>query len=232
MTIAVVFSYVALASSADPLINLIDSDFYIYAFSDLLPVNSVIFNISIGILISYIFYFLVVFLPSFRAKRLVMPVLVKRISKIDGAVSRMLSDIGNSSGVILSPDSLNFNDLDSALSSVNSYTVHSSFKYYVPKVVNEQYLFGADGKVVFTECCDTLGHRLAHEWSIIKSSKNELISLYGVLPIKSIAVLDLIDDIGFDFVFQNHHTLHSYSSQNIFQLYEFVSRLKQSITKY
>ncbi|EHD2281284.1 hypothetical protein JRK33_002208 [Vibrio cholerae] len=228
----VLASYTALASSSEPLLLTVESNVYEFLFTELIPVNSVVFNLSIGVVVSYIFYFLVVFLPSYRARKLVSPVLKKREERIRIAIKGMLDDISNSSGVTLEQE-LDLNALEKALKRVNSHTKHESFKYSVPKVDERgRNCFDRNGKLIFEERCYTLGQRLAHKWSIIKNDKNELVQLYGLLPTEAVAALDTIDDGGFDFIFIRDDGPVYYSASNIYELYVFLTSFKNAIRHY
>ncbi|EGQ7696167.1 hypothetical protein IS634_004182 [Vibrio vulnificus] len=228
----VLASYTALASSSEPLLLAVESKVYEFLLTDLIPVNSVVFNLSIGVVVSYIFYFLVVFLPSYRARKLVSPVLKKREERISIAIKGMLDDISNSSGVILKQE-LDLKALEEALNRVNSHTKHENFKYSVPKVDERGgNLVDRDGNLIFEERCYNLGQRLAHKWSIIKNDKNELIQLYGLLPTEAVAALDIIDDDGFDFVFIRYGGPVFYSASHIYKLYVFSTSLKNAIRHY
>ncbi|MDE1266148.1 hypothetical protein [Vibrio aestuarianus] len=228
----VLASYTALASSSEPLLLDVESKVYELLFTELVPVNGVVFNLSIGVVVSYIFYFLVVFLPSYRARKLVSPVLKKREKRISIAIKGMLDDISNSSGVTLKQD-LDLKALEEALKRVNSHTKHESFKYSVPRVDGRGGNFvDRDGNLIFEERCYTLGERLAHKWSIIKNDKNELIQLYGLLPTEAVAALDTIDDGGFDFIFIRDGGPVFYSASNIYELYVFSTSFKNAIRRY
>jgi len=221
--------FFAFAASNEPLASYLNYDLLGYIFTKVMPVNGLICNFFLGVAVSYVFYFLVVFLPERRAKNHIKPILSKRVKKINDAVERMIRDISLVSGIELQYLNLDKNSLKEALSKVNSNSTHKRFVYSKPrKDATGQYLI-EDGKFFFDKYCYSLNQRLAHEWSIVRRTRMDLFELYGLLSLSMIQELDSLENLAFDFLFADNVNTIQYTGEQIYELYDFSKKLKQAV---
>jgi len=214
--------FFAFAASNEPLASYLNYDLLGYIFTKVMPVNGLICNFFLGVAVSYVFYFLVVFLPERRAKNHIKPILSKRVKKINDAVERMIRDISLVSGIELQYLNLDKNSLKEALSKVNSGSKHRSFKYSKLKI-------NANGENYLVECCYTLNQRLANDWSIVRRNRMDLFELYGLLSLSMIQELDSLENLAFDFLFADNVNTIQYTGEQIYELYDFSKKLKQAV---
>ncbi len=220
--------YLVFVSSDETLPSVIYYELTDFLFLNEISDNSILFNVSSGVLVSYIFYFLIVYLPRVRDENNLRPFIEKRVNRISLAVEGILKDLSLVSGVQLDYDDLDEAKLNDVLQVAHSHCTHVEFK--ISKLVLDekgQLAKNHDGTQIFEEYDELLSLRLLCKWRLIKSSKMDLMSIHSILPTDVIKNLDLIDDVGFEFIFELRSFPSCYGIGNIISLYRLDKALKQ-----
>lgn len=167
--------YLIFASSSEPIISKIDSPFMYKVFVNSLSGNSIIFNLSMGILVSSIFYFIVVYLPERQKIKDIQPQLEQHISGVITRTWSLVSDVIKYSGKNLELDELTVDEFREACLLVN------------PKTITQN--FHNNGVNSFQK---HFGYACANNWNFILSNINDVMHF---LPYVDTGIVKILNEI-------------------------------------
>jgi hypothetical protein len=154
--LTVISLFLILKSSGDPIINPIENTIFEDVFLQFSYGNNIIFDISIGYLVSAIFYFIVVFLPDRRKNKDVEPYINSKVEEVIFSLYALNRDIITTAGKNYCFKTLKKEELIDACSLVNPKENKSLF-HNGPNSVFEQHF----------------GYKCFNTWSRITSNIDE-----------------------------------------------------------
>ncbi|EJI1281221.1 hypothetical protein CGH09_23925 [Vibrio parahaemolyticus] len=95
MLVSMVLIFVA---SEEPIISLFANTWLQHVFVNAVSGNSIVFNLSIGIFVSCVFYIIVVYIPEQRRQRDFAPEIQRHVEQVIGRTNSIISKIHNKSG--------------------------------------------------------------------------------------------------------------------------------------
>lgn len=172
----VIASLMTLISADEQLVDFLKDTVFHAIFVNSLSGNSIIFNVSIGYIVSTIFYFIVVYLPERRKKKDLAPHVGEKIENIISRVNSLIAGIVKESGEILEVTSISKIQMKESCLKVN------------PKTMPPQQ-FHNGGVDMFT---NHFGYSCFNHWQFVLSNIDEVMRFLPFVDTGIIAILNRI----------------------------------------
>lgn len=180
-TLAMVISFLLiLVAATDPLLKCLRSTFLEPVFVNSLSGNSIVFNLSIGILVSCIFYIIVVYLPEQQKKNDLAPELEMHVASIISRIHSIVHDIHTESQQMF--DIKNFTETD----------FQKACKSFNPKLIQKQFHNGATQ--IFQK---DFGYQCYNNWIFALKSIDEIMRYLPYVDTGLVKVLNEIRNCSF-----------------------------------
>ncbi|MBM4923789.1 hypothetical protein HYO37_22260 [Vibrio parahaemolyticus] len=169
-----------LVASTDPLLNCLRGTFLEPIFVNSLSGNSIVFNLSIGILVSCIFYIIVVYLPDQQKKNDLAPELEMHVASVISRIHSIVRDVHTESQQMF--DITNFTETD----------FKEACKSFNPKLIQKQ--FHSGGTQIFQR---DFGYQCYNNWSFALKSIDEVMRYLPYVDTGLVKILNEIRNCSF-----------------------------------
>lgn len=127
ITATILSAFLTLVTSTDPIIKILENTIFEPIFVNELSGNTIIFNLSIGFLVSFIFYVIVVFLPEKKKKKDLAPEIERNIEIVISRINSIVRDIHRNSGNSFDITNFTKEDFRIACMKINPKNIKSNF---------------------------------------------------------------------------------------------------------
>ncbi|QXC55557.1 hypothetical protein KSS82_04445 [Vibrio mimicus] len=172
--------FLILIAATDPILSCLSGTFLEPVFVNSVSGNSVVFNLSIGILVSCIFYIIVVYLPERQKKNDLAPELEMHVASVIFHIHAIVRDIHTESQQMF--DITNFTEAD----------FKEACKSFNPKLIQQQFHNG--GTQIFQR---DFGYKCYNNWSFALKSIDEVMRYLPYVDTGLVKVLNEVRNCSF-----------------------------------
>ena len=213
-----------LAASTDPLLALFTGTILDTVFVNFISGNAIIFNLSIGVFVSCIFYIIVVFIPERQKRADLAPELDGHVVQTIGRIYAIVRDINQVSNEKFDIKCFTRSDLKKACKSFNPNSVTHKFQ-------------GAKGTPNFVE--KDFGCVCANHWTFAMKNIDETMRYLPYVDTGLVKILNQVRNSGFSLLVPQLENLGHWGntdmeswSDSIYDAYQASLALSQYYTKY
>ena len=213
-----------LVASTDPLLDLLTGTIWEKVFVNSFSGNGIVFNISIGVFVSCIFYIIVVFIPDRQKKSDLAPELDRHVVQTIGRIYAIVHDINQVSNEKFNVKDFTKSDLKKACKSFNPNLVTHKFQ-------------GAKGTPNFVE--RDFGFRCANHWAFAMKGIDETMRYLPYVDTGLVKILNQVRNSSLSLLVPQLENLGHWGntdmeswSDSIYEAYQVSLTLSQYYTKY
>ncbi|NNN70726.1 hypothetical protein [Vibrio sp. 3-2(1)] len=217
-------SLLILITSTDPLVSLFAGTVWEKVFVNSISGNGIIFNVSIGVFVSCIFYVIVVYIPDRQKKLDLAPELEGHVVQTIERIYSIVRDINQVSSEKFDLTDFTKSDLKKACKSFNPNLVTNKFQ-------------GAQGTPNFVE--RDFGFKCANHWAFSIKGIDETMRYLPYVDTGLVKILNQIRNSSFSLLVPQLENLSHWAntdmeswSDSIYEMYQTSLTLSQYYTKY